>query len=145
VGAHHPLPKITQGDSPDWLPRSQIGKDDAGATYKTEYPAEEPSPKPGGELREATITQAPHFSPFHPGADPSYVNFFRRVYGYYDYLWIFKDVDTADRMHLMLAASAEQPDATTVLVTCSRPRSTTDRRRPAAMSPPRTWRKRSSS
>jgi peptide/nickel transport system substrate-binding protein len=78
--------------------------------------ATEGPPKPGGELREATITQAPHFSPFHPGADPSYVNFFRRVYGYYDYLWTFKDVDTADRMHLMLAVSAEQPDATTVIV-----------------------------
>jgi peptide/nickel transport system substrate-binding protein len=85
-------------------------------TPGTAAQATEGPPKQGGELREATITQAPHFSPFHPGADPSYVNFFRRVYGYYDYLWTFKDVDTADRMHLMLAASTEQPDATTVVV-----------------------------
>jgi peptide/nickel transport system substrate-binding protein len=77
---------------------------------------EEPSPKPGGELREATIVQAPHFSPFHPGADPAYVNTWRRSYGYYDYLWTFKDVDAADRLHPMLAASAEQPDETTVVV-----------------------------
>ncbi|MGD9890300.1 MAG: ABC transporter substrate-binding protein [Dehalococcoidia bacterium] len=95
--------------------------DDQSAGVSTQTPgtaaqATEGTPKPGGELREATITQAPHFSPFHPGADPSYVNFFRRVYGYYDYLWTFKDVDTADRMRLMLAASVEQPDPTTVVV-----------------------------
>ena len=95
-------------------------------------------------LREATITQAPHFSPYHPGADPSYVNFFRRVYGYYDYLWTFKDVDTAERMHLMLAASAEQPDATTVVVKL-KPSKFHNRPPTAAMSPLRIWRKRSSS
>ena len=72
--------------------------------------------KPGGVFREATITQAPHFSPFHPGADPSYVNFFRRVYTYYDYLWTFKDVNTTDRLHPMLAASFEQVDPATVVV-----------------------------
>ena len=77
---------------------------------------EEALPKPGGELREATIVQAPHFSPFHPGAHPAYVNTWRRIYGYYDYLWTFKDVDIADRMHHMLAAAAEQPDETTVVV-----------------------------
>src|SRR5687767_7842158 len=42
------------------------------------------TPKSGGMLREADITQAPHFSPFHPGADPSFVNYWRRLNGYYD-------------------------------------------------------------
>src|SRR5215204_2888733 len=74
------------------------------------------SPKMGGVLREATAVQSPHFSPFHPGADMSFVNYWRRVYGYYDYLWTFKDVDIAERLHLMLASSTEQPDPTTVIV-----------------------------
>jgi peptide/nickel transport system substrate-binding protein len=78
--------------------------------------AQQETPKPGGQLREATITQTPHFSPYHPGADPSYVNFFRRVYGYYDYLWTHKAVNSADRLHLMLAQSFEQVDPQTVVV-----------------------------
>src|SRR5262245_46837379 len=59
---------------------------------------QEAPPKPGGQLREATITQAPHFSPFHPGADPSFINTWRRVYGYYEPLWGFKDINQIDRL-----------------------------------------------
>ena len=77
--------------------------------------AAEPPPKPGGQFREATITQAPHFSPFHPGADPSHVNFWRRLNGYYDSLWVLKQVNVPDRMVLELASSVEQPDPTTVI------------------------------
>ncbi|MHB8574661.1 MAG: hypothetical protein ACYDCQ_04955 [Dehalococcoidia bacterium] len=44
--------------------------------------------KLGGTLREGDNTQTPHFSPFHPGADPSFINFWRRSYGYYDHLWL---------------------------------------------------------
>ncbi|MGH2602157.1 MAG: hypothetical protein ACRDJ9_22565 [Dehalococcoidia bacterium] len=76
---------------------------------------QEGTPKPGGQLREATITQAPHFSPYHPGADPSFVNSWRRSYGYYDALWGFRDVNQPDRLHPRLAASYEQPDETTVI------------------------------
>ena len=74
------------------------------------------TPKPGGQLREATITQTPHFSPFHPGADPSYINTWRRVNGYYEPLWAIKDVRSSDRVALRLAASIEQPDESTYVV-----------------------------
>jgi hypothetical protein len=70
----------------------------------------------GGQVREATITQAPHFSPFHPGADPSYVNTFRRSWGYYDELWSLKSVKSSDRLDLRLASSFEQPDDLTTIV-----------------------------
>jgi peptide/nickel transport system substrate-binding protein len=88
----------------------------AGTTAGGTAVAAEGPPKPGGILREATIVQAPHFSPFHPGADPAYVNMWRRVYGYYDPLWGYKSVTVADRLHLMLASGFEQPDPTTVIV-----------------------------
>ena len=78
--------------------------------------ANEGTAKPGGVLREATITQTPHFSPFHPGADPSYVNFFRREYGYYDHAFLLKDIKESNKLDLMLAASIEQPDPTTYIV-----------------------------
>lgn len=86
------------------------------AASGTAAAATEGTPKPGGVLREATITQAPHFSPFHPGADPSYVNFFRREYGYYEYLWRLKDIKGSDRLELHLASSVEQPDPTTAII-----------------------------
>ncbi|MGI8553945.1 MAG: ABC transporter substrate-binding protein, partial [Dehalococcoidia bacterium] len=79
------------------------------------------TPKPGGIWRQATITQAPHFSPYHPGADPSFVNSWRREFGYYERLWDSKQ--TADEKknntyHVVqrLAASSEQVDETTVVV-----------------------------
>ena len=76
----------------------------------------EAAPKPGGQFREADITQAPHFSPFHPGADPSHVNFWRRLNGYYESLWVMKQVNVPDRLVPELAASYEQVDPTTVVV-----------------------------
>ena len=54
--------------------------------------------KLGGTLREATLVQAPHFSPFHPGADPSFVNQWRRVYGYYEHLWNYKFIKARIRV-----------------------------------------------
>jgi peptide/nickel transport system substrate-binding protein len=78
--------------------------------------AAQEQPKSGGQLREATITQAPHFSPFHPGADPSYVNTFRRSWGYYDELWGLKAIKDPDKLDLRLAASFEQPDNVTTIV-----------------------------
>ncbi|MGH2588312.1 MAG: ABC transporter substrate-binding protein, partial [Dehalococcoidia bacterium] len=58
----------------------------------------------------------PHFSPFHPGADPSYVNTFRRSWGYYDELWGLKAIKDSDKLDLRLAASLEQPDSVTTIV-----------------------------
>lgn len=79
------------------------------------------TPKTGGTWRQATITQAPHFSPYHPGADPSFVNTWRRTYGYYERLWEFGSTDAekqANTYHRIdrLAASTEQVDPMTVVV-----------------------------
>jgi peptide/nickel transport system substrate-binding protein len=78
--------------------------------------AAQEQPKPGGQLREAGITQAPHFSPFHPGADAGAIQFFRLVWTYYDRLWALKDIRETDKLDLRLAASLEQPDTVTTIV-----------------------------
>ena len=79
--------------------------------------AAEGTPRQGGIYRQATITQAPHFSPYHPGADPSIINYWRRDYGYYEPLWGFKTAElTGDRLELRAAASYEQVDPTAVVV-----------------------------
>lgn len=87
------------------------------AGSSTGAPAAQETPKPGGIYRAATITQTPHFSPFHPGADPSYVNTWRRVNGYYEVLWYFKSVQASakDRLVMRLAQSVEQPDEATYI------------------------------
>jgi peptide/nickel transport system substrate-binding protein len=92
------------------LPPSQRTVVTTGAT------ADEGPPRPGGQLREATVTQAAHFSPFHPSADPAFVNFWRRSFGYYDTLWGFRLVRASDRMALRLATAYEQPDTSTYIV-----------------------------
>ncbi len=74
------------------------------------------SPKPGGVWRQATITLPTHFSPFHPGADPSFVNTWRRTTGYYDTLWQARDVtDPSRQRYDRLAASTEIIDQTTIV------------------------------
>ncbi len=78
-------------------------------------------PKPGGNLRYADEAVAPHFSPFHPGVDPSYHNTFRRSTGYYDNLWGNRDTrDPARQQYLRLAESIEQVDDQTVIVKMQR-------------------------
>ncbi|MGD9895331.1 MAG: ABC transporter substrate-binding protein, partial [Dehalococcoidia bacterium] len=100
------------GDS-DSEPQTGSAPPPSGTTTAA---AQQETPKPGGQLREATITQAPHFSPFHPGADPSYVNTFRRSWGYYDELWSLKSIKSSERLDLRLASSFEQPDDVTTIV-----------------------------
>jgi len=77
----------------------------------------EGTPKTGGTWKEVTITLPTHFSPFHPGADPSFINTWRRTTGYYDYLWGTRAVtDPARQRFPRLAASWEVIDATNVTV-----------------------------
>ncbi len=81
-------------------------------------PAATAAPKTGGVLRQADITQAAHFSPYHPSADPSFVNFWRRDTGYYDRLWDIMDTpDPQKQVALRLAEKVEQPDPTTYVIT----------------------------
>jgi ABC-type transport system substrate-binding protein len=73
--------------------------------------------KMGGTFRTADDAVAPHYSPFHPGVDPSWHNTFRRINGYYDQLWHLRDVDDpAQQFYMRLAKSFEQVDETTVVV-----------------------------
>jgi peptide/nickel transport system substrate-binding protein len=103
------------GDGDSGAREGGAGQAATGASGTAAAAAQE-TPKPGGALREATITQAPHFSPYHPGADPSIVNFWRRDFGYYEPLWGFKTAElTGDRMDLRAAASYEQVDPATVV------------------------------
>lgn len=78
---------------------------------------DEGTPKPGGIWRQATITDPTHFSPFHPGADPSFANTWRRSTGYYDQMWDLRETeDPARLIQLRLADRLEQVDETTVIV-----------------------------
>ncbi len=68
----------------------------------------EGTPKTGGVWKEVTITLPTHFSPFHPGADPSFINTWRRSTGYYDYLWGTRAVtDPTRQRYARWAASWE--------------------------------------
>ncbi|MGH2600819.1 MAG: ABC transporter substrate-binding protein [Dehalococcoidia bacterium] len=113
AGATAFLAACSGGSASNQQGSSSAGPDTGGTTA-----ASEGTPKPGGQLREATITQAPHFSPYHPGADPSIVNFWRRDFGYYEPLWGLKTADlTGSLVDLRAAASYEQPDPATVIAT----------------------------
>jgi peptide/nickel transport system substrate-binding protein len=82
---------------------------------------DEGTPRPGGIWRQATITDPTHFSPFHPGADPSFANIWRRANTYYDQMWDLRETDDPSRLiQLRLADKLEQPDETTVIVTLKR-------------------------
>jgi len=84
------------------------------APTATEVPAD--AIKRGGIYRDSTITVAPHFSPFHPGADPSYVNTWRRT-NYYDSMWELRQTPDPERqVRANLAESIEYVDDTTVVV-----------------------------
>ena len=74
--------------------------------------------KRGGTFKQATITVAPHYSPLHPGADPSYINTFRRQ-NYYRKLWHSQGglgLLPSELTKLDLATSIERPDDLTVIV-----------------------------
>ena len=76
------------------------------------------APRAGGTIRYATITVAPHFSAWHPGADPSFINTFRRDNGYYDTLWDIRESnDPARIVQNILAETIEQVSETEVVVT----------------------------
>lgn len=95
------------------------GGGDSGSSASSGGTSEdEGTPRPGGIWRQATITLPTHFSPFHPGADPSFVNTWRRETGYYDRLWATREVtDPARQRYGRLAASWEVVgDGTTVIV-----------------------------
>lgn len=93
------------------------GGSNNGGSQPTATPTEAAVPKPGGIFSTADTTQAAHFSPYHPSADPSYINNWRRDLGYYDRLWHLRDTsDPAEQFFMRLAKSVEQVDDTTVLV-----------------------------
>jgi peptide/nickel transport system substrate-binding protein len=77
--------------------------------------------KTGGFFRTADDAVAPHFSPYHPGVDPSWPNTWRRNTAYYDKLWHLRDVPDASRqLYMRLAESLEQVDETTFVVKLNR-------------------------
>ncbi len=105
---------------------SLVGCGSGGSSSSSSSPAARSSPdvykdttppKPGGTWHQATITLPTHFSPFHPGADPSFVNTWRRETGYYDRLWAPRSTtDPARQRYARLAASWEVVDPTTINV-----------------------------
>jgi peptide/nickel transport system substrate-binding protein len=74
------------------------GSGSSGSNATAGGAANEGTPKAGGTWKEATITLPTHFSPFHPGADPSFANTWRREYGYYDRIWATRDVTDPARL-----------------------------------------------
>ena len=93
----------------------------AAAAAATATAQPEAAIKGGGFFRSADDATAPHFSPFHPGVDPSWPNTWRRENGYYDYLWQLRDVPDASRqLYMRLAESLEQIDQTTFVVKMNR-------------------------
>jgi len=94
------------------------GSDGGSSASRPEGVTEdEGTPKPGGNWRQATITLPTHFSPFHPGADPSFVNTWRRETGYYDRLWATRETpDPTRQRYGRWAASWEQIGDTVVNV-----------------------------
>ncbi|HXH22566.1 MAG TPA: ABC transporter substrate-binding protein [Dehalococcoidia bacterium] len=84
------------------------GGDGGGGSGGGASTQDEGTPKPGGIWKQATITLPTHFSPFHPGADPSFANTWRRETGYYDRLWATREVpDPTRQRYGRLAASWE--------------------------------------
>jgi peptide/nickel transport system substrate-binding protein len=73
------------------------GDGDDGGSQPEGVSEDEGTPKRGGVWKQSTITLPTHFSPFHPGADPSFVNTWRRSTGYYDYLWATREVTDPTR------------------------------------------------
>lgn len=79
------------------------------------------TPKPGGTWNQASLVLAAHFSPYHPTAEPSFTNMWRREFGYYERLWTFASTpqerkDATYHRIDRLAASTEQVDPMTVVV-----------------------------
>ncbi len=96
------------------------GGGDSGSSAKSSSGSgseNEGTPKAGGTWNEVTITLPTHFSPFHPGADPSFINTWRRTTGYYDYLWGTRAVtDPTRQRYGRYASSWEVIGDTTVNV-----------------------------
>lgn len=98
-------------------PTAAGGGSGAQATPTPTEAASSSGPRHGGTLRQVTQTQAPHFSPLHPGAEASLTPTWRRANGYYDYLWGLRESDDPERQFfLRAAASVEQPEETELIV-----------------------------
>jgi peptide/nickel transport system substrate-binding protein len=92
------------------------GSSSKSSNDNTSSSANEGTPKPGGVWKEVTITLPTHFSPFHPGADPSFINTWRRGTGYYDYLWAGRAVTDPTRQRFARLVASEEiiGDGTTI-------------------------------